>query len=231
MSSEILIEHSQPKEEKQIRPKKKKVVKKSTEVINLDALAEAVKKTIINDSRFAVGFSKRYDECITNPSDVVLKSLEVEKSLYNEMYHTTLSCYNASPYHSFNEEEDDNENEEDFEDATAKRFPFSKGRFHTSDKDVTVLLKRAFDIFNTKIKMCSLCNEIHMDISDTCNNCLVIKVFKQCEVKDCAICLEKAEVYCTLPCKHSFHNKCVMGLQSRTCPLCRAGFELPLRRV
>ena len=42
----------------------------------------------------------------------------------------------------------------------------------------------------------------------------------------CAICIDdlRDEDATRLPCSHVFHKRCVAGLQTRVCPVCRADF-------
>lgn len=232
---EISFEERKEPVEENIKPTKKtpkkKEKKKDTDKLSIDLLVNAINKTIESGSTFVVGFSKKYDECITNHHGVTMKELRVIKSRHTNSYYTELTCYSSSPYHNFHDEDDDEmANEEDYSEILSRRTPFLKGRINMSDNNIHSLLKTVFDIFNDKIKICNICTEVHRDTTETCNNCLVLSVFKQIVPIHCVICLEEAKIYCTLPCKHSFHNKCVMGLKHWSCPLCRAAFELPLSR-
>ena len=76
--------------------------------------------------------------------------------------------------------------------------------------------------------------------NDECNTCLFASIYHQDqEFKLCNICKENTHRYCTLPCGHSFHYKCVKEIKlalyrgsgfgqemKRLCPNCRAPFEL-----
>ncbi|SPP87990.1 E3 ubiquitin-protein ligase RNF181 homolog isoform X3 [Drosophila guanche] len=45
---------------------------------------------------------------------------------------------------------------------------------------------------------------------------------------ECAVCMEPAQlgdVYKILPCKHEFHENCILPCKGNTCPLCRYELE------
>lgn len=209
----------------------------SSSDVNIIQLAKAVELTLIRHVFFLTTFSKRFDKLIKNRDGVILKRLRISR-LHNKNYYASVSCFNNSPFFVYddeNEEEEDNQfrDDEEADEEFFERHPRHKGSYSMDDKDLVTLLKRVFEFFRENIKMCQSCCDIHDHTTSVCNNCLVAKAFRANdeEVKECAICLEKAEVYCTLPCNHSFHTKCIVQLKHQCCPLCRAHFSLPLERI
>lgn len=220
----------------------KKIKKSDVEIKEVDSnldirtLETTISNTLESDRKyFTAMFSKKYDICIKNEYGLTIKKLFVNK-IHGGKYYTSMSFYNESVYHKEDDEDgekEDDESDDELEEIGLKsRQPNQKREYSTENENLSVCLNGAFNHFFEKMKICVLCSEIHDDISETCNNCSIIKAFSKIELKECAICLETTKIYCTLPCNHNFHSRCVSQLKNPLkCPLCRENFELPLQRI